>query len=199
MGGASSDAAAALVAANAGWELDWPREWLAKLAAEIGSDVPFFVIADAARATGRGERLEPLAGLQPLDVVVVRPPEGLSTPLVYRQCGVPQQPRPAEEFLQAWRTGRMAEVGRRLHNRLTEPARELSPWIGRLAEEFGRLETMGHQMSGSGTSYFGIARDGRHARRLAATLRARGWGWVFAGRVGQASRLPERGTSSNDQ
>jgi 4-diphosphocytidyl-2-C-methyl-D-erythritol kinase len=32
----------------------------------------------------------------------------------------------------------------------------------------------GHQMSGSGTSYFGICRHARHARRVAATLRARG-------------------------
>ena len=43
LGGGSSDAAAALLAANAVWNLGWPREQLAELAAELGSDVPFFL------------------------------------------------------------------------------------------------------------------------------------------------------------
>jgi 4-diphosphocytidyl-2-C-methyl-D-erythritol kinase len=184
LGGASSDAAAALVAANAAWGLDWPRERLMELAARLGSDVPFFVTSPVARAQGRGELLESCEELPPLWAVVVRPNEGLSTPLVYRHCRVPAEPRSADGLLAAWRGGRAEEVGKRLHNRLAEPARELSPWIGRLAEEFGRLDTLGHQMSGSGTSYFGLARDARHARRLAAVLRGRGWGWVVAARVG---------------
>ena len=43
LGGGSSDAAAALVAANLGWKLDLPRAELAAMAAELGSDVPFFL------------------------------------------------------------------------------------------------------------------------------------------------------------
>jgi len=42
LGGASSDAAAAIMAANAVWKLGWPRERLMQLAAGLGSDVPFF-------------------------------------------------------------------------------------------------------------------------------------------------------------
>lgn len=186
MGGASSNAAAALLAADAGWGLRWPCERLAELAARLGSDVPFFLSSATAQATGRGERLEALRGLPPLDVVVVRPNEGLSTPLVYRHCRVPSEPQSAAELIAAWHGGRADEVGRRLHNRLAEPARELSPWIARLADEFAKLEVLGHQMSGSGTSYFAVAHDGRQARRIAATLRARGWGWVFAGRAGHS-------------
>ncbi|MGA2258695.1 MAG: hypothetical protein ABSG53_28850, partial [Thermoguttaceae bacterium] len=43
LGGGSSDAAAALVAANLGWRLGLSLPELASLAAELGSDVPFFL------------------------------------------------------------------------------------------------------------------------------------------------------------
>ena len=42
LGGASSDAAAALLAANAAWNLQWSRTQLQELAATLGSDIPFF-------------------------------------------------------------------------------------------------------------------------------------------------------------
>jgi len=58
LGGGSSDAAAALVAANYGWNLNLPQEQLRELAAELGSDVPFFLSGlssgGAARCRGRG-------------------------------------------------------------------------------------------------------------------------------------------------
>jgi len=68
MGGGSSDAAAALLAlnrlaspaANDGFGL-FPRKILGEMAAELGSDVPFFLSgACAAHVTGRGERIQPL-------------------------------------------------------------------------------------------------------------------------------------------
>src|SRR5438552_13716012 len=43
LGGASSDAAATLVAANMAWQLHWPRERLMELAADLGSDISFFL------------------------------------------------------------------------------------------------------------------------------------------------------------
>src|ERR1700730_11937489 len=57
MGGASSDAAAAMkgLAALHSLKID-----LTKIAAQIGDDVPFFLTGGAARAEGRGERLTPL-------------------------------------------------------------------------------------------------------------------------------------------
>ena len=43
LGGGSSDAAAALIAANRVWNLDWPTDRLSEVAGELGSDVPFFL------------------------------------------------------------------------------------------------------------------------------------------------------------
>ena len=60
LGGGSSDAAAALKGLNRLWGLGLSVEELTTLAAEIGSDVPFFVRGGTAMMHGRGERIRPL-------------------------------------------------------------------------------------------------------------------------------------------
>jgi 4-diphosphocytidyl-2-C-methyl-D-erythritol kinase len=179
LGGASSDAAAALVAANIGWQLGWSREQLSTLAAELGSDIPFFLQRGAAICRGRGERIEAVPPTR-LHVVVVRPPAGLSTPQVYAACRPADSPQSAGPLVKALAAGQVAAASRMLNNRLEGPAARLTPWIARLRAEFARLDVLGHQMSGSGSSYFGICRHAGHARRVAAGLRSRDVGMVFA-------------------
>ncbi|MCY2993805.1 MAG: 4-(cytidine 5'-diphospho)-2-C-methyl-D-erythritol kinase [Planctomycetota bacterium] len=179
LGGASSDAAAALVGGNRLWRLGWSRARLAEVAAEVGSDVPFFLQAGAAICRGRGERIERLERLEPLHVVVVRPPAGLSTAEVYRHCQPAETPCRVEGIVEAARRGCPVLVGRRLFNRLQAAAEQLSPWVARLHAAFDRLDCGGHQMSGSGTTYFGVCRHARHARHVAGQLRSAGWGAVF--------------------
>jgi 4-diphosphocytidyl-2-C-methyl-D-erythritol kinase len=180
LGGASSDAAAALVAANDVWKLNWNLESLAALGAELGSDVPFFLHRGAAVCRGRGERVEPVAGLAALDYVVVRPPEGLSTSQVYARCEVPREPRRVESLIGALRRGDSSRLRGLLYNRLQDAAASLSCWIQRLEREFAQEDCLAAQMSGSGSSYFGICRHAQHARRVARRLRARGVGQVCA-------------------
>lgn len=180
LGGGSSDAAAALLAARLVWGLDVSLEELTALGAELGSDVPFFLSRGAAIGRGRGELLEPVDGLPTLHFVVVRPPEGLATPAVYGACRPDPAAPPADALVTALRAGRLADAGRRLFNALEEAAAKLSGWIGRLRDEFSRWDFLGAQMSGSGTSYFGLCRTARHARRLAAALRGRGVGQAVA-------------------
>ncbi|NLY03013.1 MAG: 4-(cytidine 5'-diphospho)-2-C-methyl-D-erythritol kinase [Rhodopirellula sp.] len=180
LGGGSSDAAAALVAANAGWRLGWSDQRLAELGAELGSDVPLFFARGAAVCRGRGELVDPLGGFGNLHLVVVRPPAGLSTAAVYRICQTGDPPRPMAPLLEALRRGDLGRAGRLLFNRLESAAETLSPWIRRLRQEMGRMDCLGHQMSGSGTCYFGICRHQRHARRVANRLEANGVGIAFA-------------------
>jgi 4-diphosphocytidyl-2-C-methyl-D-erythritol kinase len=189
LGGASSDAAAALQAANLGWNLNWPLHRLRQLAVGLGSDVPFFLTPGAAVCRGRGERVEPIVTSGSLHVVIVRPPVGLATPDVYRTCQVASNPIGVAPVQQAFERGDPAGVGRHLHNRLQSAAAALSPWINRLSDVFQRLGCLGHQMSGSGTGYFGICHHARHARRVAACLRNEGCGMVAAARTLVSPRL----------
>ncbi len=188
LGGASSNAAAALLAANRVWKLDWSRTRLEQLASEIGSDVPFF-LANRSRgsamaiARGRGERIEGLPGMTRLHFVVVRPPTGLSTPRVYQRCLPADQPASLNQLVRALRDGNPARIGAQLFNRLQSAATELSPWIEKVRSAFQRIDCLGHCMSGSGTSYFGLFRNARHATRHAVRLRAAGFGYVFTTRT----------------
>jgi len=180
LGGGSSDAAAALVAAEKVWGLGLSRVRLAELAAELGSDVPFFLAGRASVCRGRGEQLVPVRVPCPLHFVVARPPAGLSTAEVYAVCRPPQQPSRVEPLLSALSRANLPHIGRLLFNRLQPAAEMLTPWIRRLGEEFIREGFLGHGMSGSGTAYFGLCRSAAHARRVARRLRSRIVGGVFA-------------------
>ena len=73
LGGGSSNAAAALSALNRFWQLDLGHEELSSTAAELGSDVPFFLTGGTALAQGRGEQVASLPALPPLPVTLVCP------------------------------------------------------------------------------------------------------------------------------
>lgn len=179
LGGASGDAAAALVAANELWSAGLSTAELMAVAAELGSDVPFFLAGQAAICRGRGEQVTPLAELPTLDVVVVWPGKGLSTADVYRRCRPSASPRSAERLLAAWQGGDLAAVGRELHNALQPAACELSREVGALLTELERLDCLGSQMSGSGSSCFALCRDRSQALAIAEQLRARSAGHVI--------------------
>jgi 4-diphosphocytidyl-2-C-methyl-D-erythritol kinase len=180
LGGGSSDAAAALVAANLGWRLNLSLTELAAVAAELGSDVPFFLQNGAAVCRGRGELIEPAGGLGLMNFVVVRPPEGLATAAVYGVCRPSESPRALQPLLDALRQGKLHESGRLLFNRLQSAAEQLSPWIVRLARLMDAEDCLGHGMSGSGSAYFAMFRSALQARRVAQRLRARDIGFVVA-------------------
>jgi 4-diphosphocytidyl-2-C-methyl-D-erythritol kinase len=183
LGGASADAAAALLAANEGWNVHWPAEKLAELAAELGSDVPFFLYGPRAICQGRGERVAPQQGRWRLPVVVLRPPVGLSTPRVFGRCRPADVPQSSATVAAALETGNPAACREVLLNRLEPAARELSPWVARVQQELKSSGAVASAMSGSGSSCFAVGRTFRHARRLAARLRTMSWGAVAACRL----------------
>ncbi|NLZ00474.1 MAG: 4-(cytidine 5'-diphospho)-2-C-methyl-D-erythritol kinase [Pirellulaceae bacterium] len=180
LGGGSSDAAAALAAANVVWGLHWPRERLAQVGAELGSDVPLFLHSSASICRGRGEIIVPAPGSPILHLVVVRPPEGLRTADVYRTCRIAGRPRPVRPFAEAFARGDLKRMAETMFNRLETSASLLSPWIARVRRALETVDCVGYQMTGSGSCCFGLCRHARHARRVARRLQTRGIGTVYA-------------------
>jgi 4-diphosphocytidyl-2-C-methyl-D-erythritol kinase len=75
LGGGSSDAAVTLQVLNEMWGVDLPPKKLTGVAAQLGSDVPFFVSGSpTALATGRGEKVEALPSPEKTWLVLLRPP-----------------------------------------------------------------------------------------------------------------------------
>ena len=75
LGGGSSDAAVTLQVLNKMWGVNLPRKSLMEVAAQLGSDVPFFVSGSPTTlATGKGEKVEALPSPAKTWVVLLRPP-----------------------------------------------------------------------------------------------------------------------------
>jgi len=83
LGGGSSDAASVLVGLNKFFGTDLKQDFLVQLAAQIGSDVPFFVVGSPAICRGRGEIVEPTPLPRKLDLLLVKPDFGVPTPWAY--------------------------------------------------------------------------------------------------------------------
>jgi 4-diphosphocytidyl-2-C-methyl-D-erythritol kinase len=188
LGGGSSDAAAALRLGNLAWRLGWSRERLAELAAELGADVPFFLYHGPAVCRGRGERVEPVTGVIPLHFVIVKPSEGLSTEGVYRAHDARPTSQNAgdenrvEALVRALRCGCWSELRSGITNRLEAAAAAICPWVRKARALFDQFDFLAHQLSGSGTAYFGVCRHRQQARRLASLLAVRQAGFVYVTR-----------------
>lgn len=180
LAGGSSDCAATLCALNRLWKLNLPDWQLLELAARLGSDIAFFLTrTSAAVCRGRGELIEPVAAPMRLHFVIAKPSSGLSTAAVFRQCRPSPSPRSVRSLVDSVRAGRLSLAGRQLHNALQPPAEQLNSDVVRLRRTFSRLPFLGHQMSGSGTSYFGLCSQLDQARACAAQIRSAGWDDVF--------------------
>ncbi len=73
LGGGASDAAVALRALGELWGLSLPLDRLLELAAELGSDVPFYLYGGTALVEGRGERVTPLPPLPTWWLLLLKP------------------------------------------------------------------------------------------------------------------------------
>jgi 4-diphosphocytidyl-2-C-methyl-D-erythritol kinase len=170
LAGGSSDAAATLSALNQLWQLGLRADELSALAAELGSDVAFFLAAPAAWCTGRGEQVAPLALGRTLWFVLLCPPFGISTAEVYRGLVAPESPHMGLEIRQAALDGDVDEIGRRLHNRLQPVAEELCPDLAAYEARLAAFRPAGRLLSGSGSSLFALCRNSREAQALALGL-----------------------------
>jgi len=83
LGGGSSDAAAALRGLNKLWELGLSTEELCKAAAQLGSDVPFFLHGPLCLAGGRGEKVTPCNAGAAVSILLVKPHFNISTAWAY--------------------------------------------------------------------------------------------------------------------
>lgn len=181
MGGGSSDAAAALLLVSRAWNLNYTREQLAPLAAELGSDVPFFLGSSAAVCCGRGELIEPIDRLPKMHYVIAKPPQGLSTAEVFGCLPSVDQPTTAREshsnrslhhLIQSLQRGAIVQAGRWMTNRLEDGAAQLAPWLTRLRELFASIGCLAQFMTGSGSAYVGVMRSARHARQMSQRLQS---------------------------
>jgi 4-diphosphocytidyl-2-C-methyl-D-erythritol kinase len=164
LGGGSSDAAAALHAANhlAGGVV--PRHELLQFAAQLGSDVPFFLIgAPLALAWGRGERMIRLPALRSSPALLVTPTVTIATAEAYNWIDAGRGP--------SWRRGAVAldleslsqwgDIGRMAGNDFESPVFSRHTKIRDAFEALVTTRPLVCRMSGSGSTLFAVYRSDR--------------------------------------
>jgi 4-diphosphocytidyl-2-C-methyl-D-erythritol kinase len=165
LGGGSSDAASTLLGLNELFETRLEQKVLMELAAEIGSDVPFFIAGSAAICRGRGELVTPTKLAKQLTLLLLKPEFGVPTPWAYGRWkdsrelpGVQYEP---QEF-----------SGVRFVNDLERPVFEKFILLAHLKKWLRQQPEVGVTlMSGSGSTVFAVLRDGNDAEILVARVR----------------------------
>lgn len=172
LGGGSSDAAATLRGLNQLWSLDWPDERLREIAAEIGSDVPFFLGPPSAIMRGRGERIEPTPFSFQGWIGLIIPYFKLATADVYRRFEMAQQPVRAHlcEIL-ALHQRSIRHWAALLFNDLEAAAFALEPRLERLRADVERRGGAPVRMTGSGSCLFSVFDTEREAQAWSAVVK----------------------------
>jgi 4-diphosphocytidyl-2-C-methyl-D-erythritol kinase len=172
LGGASSDAAAVLraVACLSGKEL--PSDRLLRLAADLGSDVPFFLLGGRALGLGRGEEIYPLPEMPRRDVVILWPYEEMHTAEAYRLLRAPRltavRVRPTiESFCAAV----MENSAMAMKNDFEPLVFRRYPQLAEAKRVLLRSGAEAASLSGSGSALFGLFADRGKARRAIADMR----------------------------
>jgi 4-diphosphocytidyl-2-C-methyl-D-erythritol kinase len=173
LGGGSSDAALALLALNAAWDLHLPLPALMQLAATLGSDVPFFVQGQPALCTGRGEIVTSLPPRHPLFAVLIVPPQGIGTKGVFETFDATRRSGtfPGIDWCQ-----NAALPARQLSdsiiNDLEPAAFTIAPWLEQLRDLSVRLCGQKVHMTGSGSTLFTLCGSSLAASELQKSLTA---------------------------
>jgi 4-diphosphocytidyl-2-C-methyl-D-erythritol kinase len=184
MAGGSADGAAALVALDRLFDADLETQ-LPKVAAKLGSDVPFSLQGGTAIGTGRGEKLSKIETNAILHWVMTPSQVGLSTPDVYRKLDVMrtesgvdvsilEMPVVPSELIAALVSGDALEVSKYMHNDLEIAALALRPELADTIDAGRKAGALKSIVSGSGPTIAHLAKDRIHAEQIVNRLAGAG-------------------------
>jgi len=200
LGGASSNAVATLLAIERALGKQLPTEERLRLAAEVGSDLPLFLVGGTVLGLRRGEEVYPLEDLPELDCVIVTPEIGVSTPQAFADWDAKQEAGKltgtsasvtlkSSHALSAWLSGSSTGVpakrsGDRAEALLLDLVRAgiendfesvVFPQHPELSSVKRALEREGAgyaSLSGSGSTVYGLFKSRQLARRAVSALNA---------------------------
>ncbi len=184
LGGGSSNAATTLAVLNRLWGLSLSDSALRAKAKKLGADVPFFLYAPTAWATGTGDRLTRIPGAGRFYVLLVKPRLKISTPTIYRQfdrqlTDKPQLLTNKHQLVRMpprlKRAVLLEDIVRLLENDLEPVVEQHYPVITMIKRRIRDMESEGVMVSGSGSAVFGLFRDKRGAQAAYREISKGSW------------------------
>lgn len=153
LGGGSSDAAAVLCALNELYHLSLTHDQLESYAAQLGSDVAFFVKSTPVYATGRGEVMQPIdLDLSNKVITVIHPGFSISTKEAY--AGV--TPKPSNYSLLEAVKRPVPEWKNVIHNDFEDSLFVKYPVLQHMKDDFYAQGAEYVSLSGSGSAMYAI-------------------------------------------
>lgn len=173
LGGGSSNAAVTLLSLDRLWNLETPREVLARIAADLGSDVPFFLWGGTAFGVSRGEEVYPLQDAPASHLVVAMSSDRVATKEAYaRLDGLLTRYKADRKMPFAFFAPDGTYRGlSALANDFEEVILPLYPGIQRTREALRLAGAEAVLLSGSGASVFGVFENGDAARMALLEIR----------------------------
>ena len=158
VGGGSSNAAVVLKRLNQYYGSPLSDKKLARVARSLGADVPFFLLDKPALASGIGDILSPLPGMDSMPVLLVNPGYKVPTELIYKKLKLrltkDQKTLNRFEFKKE-----EFSIVRVLGNDLEAVTLKLHPELREVKKQLIRCGALGALMSGSGPTVFGLFAD----------------------------------------
>ncbi|WP_204140266.1 4-(cytidine 5'-diphospho)-2-C-methyl-D-erythritol kinase [Halomicronema sp. CCY15110] len=189
LAGGSTNAAAVLVGLDLLWQLGLTQIELQTLAAELGSDIPFCIAGGTAIATGRGEQIDTLHGLDGLYVVLAKAPAlSVSTPWAYKSyrqafadtyldvatVGPTRQDQlHASPMMAAIGQQDGPAIGQHLYNDLEKVVLPAHPEVKAVKAALASCGGLGTLMSGSGPTLFTLTASQAAAAGIVQQMRSR--------------------------
>lgn len=174
LGGGSSDAATAFIAANHLWQAGFTRAELMAMALPLGADVPFFIFGETAFAEGVGEAIQAVAGPD-VWFVVIEPGVAVPTPAIFSAAGLTRNTKAVtiSDFSRHL-TSNMGLTGfgkndlQAVAVSLFPPVAQALDWLGKYGEA---------RMTGSGACVFCAFASEAEADHVLAEMVGRWQGW----------------------
>ena len=176
LGGGSSNAAATLLALTKLWKVDIDERELIRIAASLGSDVPFFLIGGTALGVGSGENVYPIEQIQSEHLLLVNPGFAVSTRDAYQKLSRLTRPESALNIPFTLLAAKgISGLPLEARNDLEEVVLTAHPEIAEVKRRLVGLSARHALMSGSGATVFGVFDNSQMTERAESVMRGAGY------------------------
>jgi 4-diphosphocytidyl-2-C-methyl-D-erythritol kinase len=168
MGAGSANAAAALDAFARYHRPHTKREELLAMGAELGADVPFFLLGGYALGRGRGSELEVVSSRLKLPLLLIKPTKGMATAEAYRELDAsrqvenaalgPEDEKALGRLIEALRSPgpHSQDLAKLLVNDFHPPLVRTRPWLQEVGQALLDVGALRALLSGSGSTILGL-------------------------------------------
>lgn len=170
LAGGSSDAAAVLVCLNKIFDTKLSDSEMIDIGAEIGADVPFFIVGGTCHAYGIGTEIEKIKNIPDCGIVIVKPECNISTKKaydMYDDLNI-QTGGSVENMINFINVSNLFKISRYLFNDFEQIIKNSE--IEKVKNEFLKTNAMGFSMSGSGPSVYAIFENFFEAQKCAKNI-----------------------------